>query len=97
MWFVAVGVLLLVLKLAGVAVVSQWPWWVVLLPFGLAAAWWAFADSVGITQRRVMDEQNERARQRREQQYEKLGLRAPRGGATRPERTPPPGPPPDAR
>lgn len=83
MWFVGLGVLLLVLKLAGVAVVGQWPWWVVLAPFGLAAAWWAFADGVGITQRRVMEDQDERARKRREQQYENLGMRAPRAGSPR--------------
>jgi len=83
MWFVGLGVVLLVLKLAGVAVVGQWPWWVVLAPFGLAAAWWAIADSMGITQRRVMEEQDERARKRREQQYENLGMRAPSAGSPR--------------
>jgi small Trp-rich protein len=82
MWFVAVGVLLLVLKLAGVAVVGQWPWWVVLAPFGLAAAWWAFADSAGITQRQAMEQERARSRKRREQQYENLGMRVPREGGT---------------
>ena len=90
MWLVAVGVLLLVLKLAGVAVVGQWPWWVVLAPFGLAAAWWAFADSTGITQRRAMEQESARARKRREQQYENLGMRVPRqgGGSARGEQPP---------
>ena len=90
MWFVALGVLLLVLKLAAVPVVGQWPWWVVLAPFGLAAVWWAIADSFGITQRRAMAEESERARKRREQQYEQLGMRAPRAGSGKGRRDDPP-------
>jgi small Trp-rich protein len=82
MWLVGVGLVLLVLKLADVMVVGSLSWWVVLSPFGLAALWWAFADYTGVTQRRVMADQDERARKRREQQYEALGMRAPRPGGS---------------
>ena len=80
MWFVAIGVLMVALKLADLAVMSRVPWWGVAVPFGLAALWWAVADHLGITQRRAMAEEAERARQRRERQYESLGLRAPPPG-----------------
>ena len=39
MAFLILGVLLLVLKLAEFGPVAAWAWWVVLAPFGLAAAW----------------------------------------------------------
>lgn len=89
MWFVAAGVVLLGLKLADAAFFGQLTWWVVLAPFGMAAAWWAFADQVGITQRKAMEQEDERARQRRERQYEELGMRVPGAGASGTQRPPP--------
>lgn len=82
MWFVAAGVVLLLLKLVGPAFFGQLPWWLVLAPFGLAVAWWAFADQVGITQRKAMQQQDERARKRRDRQYEEMGMRVPRSGTS---------------
>ena len=55
-----VGIVLLALKLAEIGPVAAWSWWLVLLPFGLAAAWWGFADATGLTQRRAMDKMDER-------------------------------------
>lgn len=80
MFFVLLGVLLLALKLIGMAPVYGWPWWAVLLPFGLAALWWAFADQTGITQRRAMRREEERVRRRREAQAASLGLKLPDPG-----------------
>lgn len=88
MWLVVLGVLLSVLKLAGLGVVAGWSWWVVLAPFALAAAWWAVADATGITQRRAMEQEARRAAARREAQFESLGLKSPAPGrATRSDRT----------
>lgn len=84
MWFVGIGMVLLLLKLADVAVMGRMPWWGVAVPFALAAVWWAIADLSGITQRRAMAEDDERARKRRERQYEAMGMRAPRPGASPP-------------
>ncbi len=42
MAFLILGILLLALKLAEFGPVATWSWWVVLLPFGLATAWWGF-------------------------------------------------------
>lgn len=80
MWFVGIGTLMLLAKLADLAVMSHVAWWVVALPFGAAALWWVIADALGITQRRTMAAEAERAHQRRERQYESLGMRAPKGG-----------------
>ncbi len=39
MWFLAIGVLLLLMKWFDLGPVGHWSWWIVLLPFGLALAW----------------------------------------------------------
>ena len=83
MWLVVLGVGLGVLKLAGLGFVAGWPWWVVLAPFALAAGWWVIADATGITQRQAMEREAKRAAQRREAQFESLGLRAPPAGGSR--------------
>ena len=36
MWFVVLGVLLLILKVADFGSVANWSWWIVLSPFPLA-------------------------------------------------------------
>lgn len=93
MGFVVLGVLLVALKLLGMPFMDRVGWWWVCAPFAAAAAWWAFADHVGLTQRRAMAQANERARKRREKQYENLGMRAPRpGGANPPGSSNTPGP-----
>ena len=83
MWLVAVGVLAVVLKLAGVGFVAGLSWWWVLAPFAVAAVWWQVADSTGITQRAAMARADKRAADRREQQFEALGLRQPKAGKSR--------------
>ena len=52
MWFVAIGVAMLVMNLAGIGPVGEWAWagfgkaWLTLVPFGLAVAWWGDRKSV---------------------------------------------------
>lgn len=84
MWFMGIGVVMLLLKLADVAPLSHMPWWGVAVPFGLAAVWWAIADTFGFTQRRAMAEDAERVRKRRDRHYEAMGMRAPRDGGKPP-------------
>ena len=74
MAFMFLGILLLVLKVTEYGPVAEWGWVWVLLPFGLAAAWWAFADSTGLTQRRAIRKIDERKDKRRATQMEALGL-----------------------
>ena len=72
MYFLLIGLVLLVLKLAGLTPVQNWPWWAVLLPFGFAAAWWTFADATGYYKRREMRKMDEKAARRREKNLEAI-------------------------
>ena len=74
MYFVLIGVLLLVLKFAEFGAVATWPWWGILSPFGLAVLWWIFADQTGYTKRKEMEKMDERVRKRREENLAKLGM-----------------------
>ena len=74
MWFVVAGCLLLAMKLAEYGFAADWSWWSILLPFGLAVAWWTFADASGLTKRREMDKLEERKHERRRRHMDALGL-----------------------
>jgi small Trp-rich protein len=74
MAFMILGLLLVAMKLAEFGPVAAWGWTGVLLPFGLAAVWWAIADKTGITRRRAMRKMDERKEQRRQRSLEQLGL-----------------------
>jgi len=74
MWFLILGLVLLVTKIAEVGPFADLGWVWVLAPFGLAVAWWAFSDSFGITQRRAINKMDERKKQRRERDIKALGL-----------------------
>jgi small Trp-rich protein len=74
MWMVALGVLLILLKVADFGPVGLWSWWVVLAPFVIAVFWWAWADSTGWTQRRAMDRMDEKKEERRKKNLANLGM-----------------------
>ena len=74
MLFVLLGVALVALKFAEIGVVAGWDWWLVLLPFGAAVLWWAFADSTGRTKKREMDKMEDRKKARRRKSMVALGL-----------------------
>ena len=81
MWFLLLGVLGVALKYFDIGAVGAWNWWVILSPFALALAWWAFADASGCTRRKVMEREDARKQQRIDRQRVKLGQlpgRAPR-------------------
>ena len=84
MWLVVVGVVAVVLKLAGIGIFAGLAWWWVLAPFAAAVLWWQVADSTGITQRAAMARADKRAADRRESHFEALGLRSPKGGKGKP-------------
>lgn len=73
MWFVGIGLVLLVLKLVGVSPVGEWSWLWVLAPFGVAVLWWAWADASGLTQKKAMRRMDEKKEARREKALEALG------------------------
>jgi len=74
MYFVLLGVLLVVLKLLELGPVGQWGWLAVLWPFGVAFLWWAYADKAGITKRREMNKMEEKKAERRRKHMIALGI-----------------------
>lgn len=78
MWFVGLGVLLLVMNLANIGPVGAWTWeddwWLMLAPFGLAVVWWTWADATGLNKRRAMEKIDARREERRRKNLDALGL-----------------------
>jgi small Trp-rich protein len=77
MWFLIVGVLLLLLKLLDIGPFGQWSGWVVAIPFVCAVLWWAWADKMGYTQKQEMKKMDERKEARRLKAMEALGTHNP--------------------
>jgi len=74
MLFLAVGLVLLALKFFEIGPVAQWSWIAVLAPFGLAMAWWAWADWSGYTKRKAVERENARKQARIDKNRENIGL-----------------------
>ena len=74
MYFLGIGILLLALKYLAIAPVADWAWWVCLTPFGVAMAWWAWADMSGYTKRKVMEKEQRRKQDRIDKSREALGM-----------------------
>jgi small Trp-rich protein len=72
MWFLVIGLVLVVLKLADVAPVAGWSWWWFLVPFGATALWWFLADATGLTAKREQQRWQERREKRRQDALEKM-------------------------
>ncbi len=80
MWFVAVGVLVILLNLFSIGPFADWTWnltgdlWKFALPFVFAIGWWAWSDSSGLTKRREMERMDRKKEERREKNVVALGL-----------------------
>jgi small Trp-rich protein len=83
MAMVIVGLLLLAMKVFDFGFAADWHWGWILLPFGLALAWWQYADSSGLTRKREMDKDDARKADRRKRNVEALGLGAKLPGGRR--------------
>ena len=73
MYFLGLGLLLLVLKYLALGPVASLSWLWVLSPFGLAVVWWAWADAFGYTKRRAMERENARKNARINMNRENTG------------------------
>lgn len=73
MYLLFAGVVLTLMKFLEVGPVATWDWWMVLLPYGLASAWWAWADTTGYTKKKAMEREDARRRQRIEKSKEAMG------------------------
>lgn len=74
MYFLLIGIAGLVMKYLEFGPVATLPWWAVLSPFGMAIAWWAWADSSGYTKRVEMDLMEKRKQNRIEKQRAQMGM-----------------------
>ena len=64
MYFLGLGLILLAMKYLEIGPVVNWSWWLVMAPFALAVAWWAWADASGYTKRKAMDREDARRKAR---------------------------------
>jgi len=74
MYLLGIGVVLLLLKYLEVGPVARWDWWMVLVPFGLAILWWAWADKSGYTKRKAFEREEQRKQARIDKHRSALGL-----------------------
>lgn len=75
MFFLLLGVAGLLLKYLEISPVAQLDWWMVLTPFGMAVAWWAWADASGYTKRKAMEQMDLRKQERLAKQNAALGIK----------------------
>jgi small Trp-rich protein len=72
MLFLILGVVMLGLKYQEIGLVAKMEWWQVLVPFGLAVVWWAWADWSGFTKRKEMALMEKRKKDRVQKQRDAL-------------------------
>ena len=75
MYFLGLGVILLLMKYLEFGPVATWSWWVVLTPFALAVAWWTWADWSGYTKRKAVEKENAKKKARIDKNKESLGIK----------------------
>ena len=80
MFFIIVGVLIIVMNLAGIGWFAAWNWditgdlWKFCVPFVLAALWWVWADKSGLDKRREIEKMEARKHARRTENLAALGF-----------------------
>ena len=68
MYFVIIGVVVILLNLAGIGPMADWTWnltgdlWKFCVPFGFALVWWVWADATGYNKRREMEKMDAKKR-----------------------------------
>ncbi len=73
MYLLLIGIMGVALKYLGIEPVAGLNWWLVLLPFALAVAWWAWADASGYTKRKEIKKMDERKQKRIGKQRAAMG------------------------
>ena len=74
MLFLLMGIAAMVLKYLEIGPFATISWWLTLIPFALAVAWWSFADATGYTKRREIDKMEKRKQDRIEKQRDAMGM-----------------------
>lgn len=73
MWFLMIGLAMLVGWYLEIGFLGTLAWWWVALPFAAAVAWWSWADSSGYSKRKAMERFDRRKEERIAKQKEALG------------------------
>lgn len=73
MYFLGLGLALLIMKYLAVSPVADWSWWIILAPFGLAILWWTWADNSGYSKKKAMERENDRRQERIDRNRENMG------------------------
>jgi len=73
MYFLGLGLALLIMKYLAVGPVANWSWWIILAPFGLAVLWWTWADNSGYSKKKAMERENDRRQERINRNRENMG------------------------
>lgn len=76
MYFLIIGIAALAMKYLEFGPVAALSWWLVLSPFALAVAWWAWADMSGYTKRVEIEKMEKRKQNRIEKQRVAMGVLA---------------------
>ena len=76
MYFLIIGIAVLAMKYLEFGPVAALSWWLVLSPFALAVAWWAWADMSGYTKRVEIEKMEKRKQNRIEKQRVAMGVLA---------------------
>lgn len=74
MYFLLLGIAALALKYLEIGPVASWSWLIVLSPFAMAVAWWAWADASGYTKRKEVEKMAKRRDDRIERQRDAMGM-----------------------
>lgn len=74
MLFLGIGIAAMLLRYFAIGPFAAISWWITLVPFACAVAWWAYADASGRTGRREMDKMEKRKHDRIQKQREAIGL-----------------------
>ena len=75
MYFLLIGLVSLALKYLEIGPVAALNWWIVMLPFALAVAWWAWADASGYTKQKEINKMDKRKQDRIDKQRAAMGMR----------------------
>jgi small Trp-rich protein len=80
MFFVIIGVLLILLNLFNIKPFGAWNYevfgdlWKFVLPFIFAVIWWVWSDVSGLNKRREMERMEKKKKDRRQENLEALGM-----------------------
>ncbi len=74
MYFLIIGIAALAMKYLEIGPVAAFSWWIVLSPFPLAVAWWAWADMSGYSKRVEIEKMAKRKEDRIEKQRVAMGM-----------------------